>query len=483
MKKLFSSHQPQQRRIVDNPSAKIASKRAPSPRLRVLFIEKYVLVPFASWRINEIRAFIERYDTDFFSAIHRITHGDNTHKAGRAKLFAWSQLYKTHSLHLYDILIFHPMWNFLSRHQNANQKGGAFDARRFNHTTPGGYMLRLRKFRREGGFRLDSYDVFYTLFLDRAYSFNAMFPPQTRPPPDRQVVKAFPGGGMIRGPFCNWPNETWCRPLCCPAEGQGGANLQLFRDRFRELLGPKHAAVHYITTQAHTRDAMRELFPSNPHRFVLGGAVFYDPLKLVNRSARRNVNVCFTSIGNFTDKGGRLFFQLVDAFRATYPRDNVTFYTIGVAPKKAGVRHIKKMAQAKLDRFYQELPLNVFINLQIAAGINGWPLGLEALAHGAALVSTDPLDMNSRNGLNWGEEFTMVRQSSTNSTFELAPAVQKLHAYATNRLLLHAHAVKMQRNVERNYSTQVHMRGIFEYLDNALGFRTRMPGGARWRIV
>jgi len=445
--------------------------------MRVLFIEHLFPLNVAAWRLNEARAFIERYDTDFFSGFRA--------PSGANKAFDWDSMYTSHHLDRYDILIFNPRWN----HVNAYQNRSGFDGTRFNGKKPGEYVVRLKKFRHEP-FSLASYDCFYSLFLDRAWTFNALWPPQERPPPARQVVKAFPGGGHMAFPgggnipaslflasttspsttlsaaeFATRTAATLGRAVrCCTTEGKDGASLRNFVPIFRELLGLKHSQLHIITTQAHTRDYLRRVFPDTPHSFSLGGA-FFDELKPVGWHRRGKINVCFTSIGNAKEKGAHIYFQLVDQFRAKYPRDNVTFHSIGGVPAHPGVKHVARMPQPRLDDFYQALPIDVIANLETAPGINGWPLGVEALAHGAALISTDSMDMNSRNGLNWGDEFTKVSRDSDSGKFVLDLAVARLHEYAVNRRLLYSHALKMQHNLEVHLSTRKHMAGIFEHLD------------------
>jgi len=247
--------------------------------------------------------------------------------------FDWDALRASHQLHRYDLLIFHPEWNdanFVNedRRRDGDRGGGSmggprggpvppvFDGTRFNAfplfanaSRPPDYMLRLRRYRlKQLDFR--EYDVIYCLFLDRAFKFATLMralPPRMRPPAERIVVKAYPGGGVER--------ERWC----CTAEGTPFA---AFVRSLEAALGPASLRMHVIATNAPTLAHLSALLPRNPIVTVPGlASAFMSAARPTRRQpalrASGPLHACFTSIGQGRDKGVPEFLQLADAFERT----------------------------------------------------------------------------------------------------------------------------------------------------------------------
>jgi hypothetical protein len=411
----------------------------------------------AQWRLLETRALIERYRTDFLSI-----QGASTTE------FSWEPLVVSHQLRRYDILIFHPQWNPLNKFNHRGFDGTKFNSwpASVNCSPVPKYMLRDKRYRGQP-IDFSVYDVVYSMFLDRAYQFAQVMhslPRHLVPPVSRQVVKAYPGGGARRDRYCCYADPGFPK----------------FVASFKSLLGVNHSRLHIIATQPHMRDFLKLAFPENPLWYPETLAGFYNPpggdYRHVVQRDHGPIHVCFTTLGPPEVKGTHHYLKLVHAYRERYGNGSVVFHSVGRVPERVGIHHINVLGQSALNEFYKRTPIDVYVNLDLQPGINGWPLGLEAMVQGAVLFSTDELDLNTRGFLRLGGEFTRVRFRnhsknlapgvSNQVEIQIQPLLKQLRAYALNRSLLFEHAKATQRRVLELGSAERWGQQYFDYLEN-----------------
>ena len=464
-----------------------------SKRSSVAYVDLLFPDHSAAWRIHESQQFIERYDTDFLVAqpnsLPAYFGGRHNLQLGWRRMFdmtnaSWHTLNESHQLWRYDVLIFNRRWNWLQRFNDvpAGTDPG-FDGRRFNGNGNSvcAYMLRL-KTKRHMRFHLDlrHYAAVYFIFVNvfKHFMDNVLGLEQTVGPNglpvlerrrgshtnsspfsgathlerlmDRHIVKVYPGGG--------WGSAA------SPAGCQQSVHYYV------RLLSVVPA--HIISTQAHTRDCLIWGLPNSSrdrHTFVLGGPGATGlkehsvPPVPSWRPLPAPLQVCFAaSVGSDPRAKGTFYYlQLVDRYMTAYPEDPIRFVSAGGGvPVHRNVTHIGQISQAALTAFFRHAPISIMFSMDRRPLLNGWPLGFEAATAASALLfSTDDLDMNTRNGLHFGAEFTKVNISDLDSV------VTSLHRYARDRDLLHQHALLMHRRVSvRN----PHMDRIFEVVDRVI---------------
>ena len=424
-------------------------------KLRVLVQDRLWPSDMAAWRVNMASAFIhnQHFDTDFIG-VQRL----KLFSANLPVPFSWETLYRSHHFDRYDILIFDSSWNWLQRYN-----GRAFNGTRFNRLDPcrrASFLLRLKAYRRTPVNFANDYDAVFHIFCDDAPRFNRLFPcfaNQSAIPMHRQVIWMPPGGGL----------SSQCTSQASPC-----------LDRIRKL-APTWTArargerLRLVTTMAHTHACVKRRFPTSDTVLSLAAPLLPTstahpdllnpfPAPRARAAASDVLNVCFTTLG-FHGKGTLVYLALVDRYRDRYPQDtHVRFFSVGNVPPHPGVVHESNMlSQSALDAFYHRLPIHVYVNLDQTPESNGWPLGGEAIAHGAVLFTTDGLDLNHRNLNHWGEELHVV------DVCRLERTVQRLHEYAVSSPQMHhAHAMQSWRNA-RALSTKCHMEPIFDVVRRA----------------
>ena len=167
--------------------------------------------------------------------------------------------------------------------------------------------------------------------------------------------------------------------------------------RLWALSAHDQGSLRMVTTQAHIHTCVKKTFPRSEIVLAIGVPLLPMPLKgspfqnpwpapLARRVVSDSIHVCFTTMGNPEDKGTHIYLELVDRYRKTYPEDrHVIFHSVGRVPLHRGVLHRGVMSQETLDHFYQDTPVHIYINLDQHPTANGWPLGGEALGHGAIM--------------------------------------------------------------------------------------------------
>jgi hypothetical protein len=380
----------------------------------------------AKWRLVEILAFIERYDTDVLVPAH----------AGKSYTFDWDALRESHRLSLYEVLIFDSAFNDINKHNKVENGGSGLDGTAFNNRYPGAYLLRLRKF---SGTPFDArvYAAVYHIFLWEYHQFNLLYGNHDsffygEVPYSRQMIHLYPGGGLWvpRGKTGNLPIDD---------------------------------AVALVATQVFTAAFVREHYPNNALVAVFGCPYLNKgehPSQKLKKRPGEPLVVCFTSLGDIKEKGADHYVSFAEAFHTRYPRDNVVFWGIGNVPPSPIVQVLPAMPQAELDKVYADR-VDVYITCENTDRMNGWPLGSEAVLRGAVLFATDDNNYNDGNGYFFSEGFTRLGNRSADNM----AALEQLHRYAEDFNELHRHSVAIQQRAVKLFSFTAQMQPIFLKLD------------------
>jgi len=406
----------------EGPSA-VAQPADDAPRARLLLTDVLFPNANAAWRLIEVKGFMDHFDTDIMVVFRVDTY------AGRQITFDWEELKDSFGLHRYDLLILDPEYNAYNKHNpDAPIDGGPpCNGSAFNHALPGRYLLRLRKYAHLP-LRVDTatYGWVHHIFFESYRRFTESVPDF---PHARQSIHLYPGGGFFPGLV---PHEH-----------------PPFNIDPRVLLFP---------TQAFSVDYVRQYLPSNPVVTVYGGPIFPPGSKVVLKREHAPLQplfACFTSLGDVKEKGADLYVAIAESFRRTHPKDNVVFFGVGAVPPSSAVVHLESMPQASLDAFYRE-HVDIIFNLERTDRLNGWPLGTEAVAQGAVLFTTDHLNLNERNGYNFGEEVHIVVEANMEAT------VHRLHLYYGDRPVLHNHSLAGQQRIKEIYGYEAQMPPLLD---------------------
>eukprot|EP00906_Rhabdomonas_costata_P026507 RCo037759 len=383
---------------------------------RVLLVDAVFPNKLAAWRLNEVLAFMERFDTDILvvSRPSRFT-------------FDWEALRLSHGLDRYNLLIFSPHLNYLNVHNGVGMDyKPRFDGRKFNRAVRAEYMLRLRKYG-DGPVRFQDYAAVHHIFLHCWDYFNTMS--HGLVPAWKQSIHLYPGGGMRAG-------DAW--------------RMSKFKSMPEDVL--------LFPTQGFLSDYCRKHWPKCPTIPVYGAPYLrqgQEPVPKRKHGPTDGLVVCFSSIGNMREKGARLYVQLAEKYHRIYPNDNVTFYGVGGVPASPAVMTMKALPQSVLDEFYRN-KVDVYFNLERTRLGNGWPLGGEAVVHGIVLFSTERFQQNLRNGFYFDEGLTIVDERFLASTLEA------LHEYAVNPEKLYRHSRAIQQRAFQVWGYDRQMKVILD---------------------
>ena len=361
--------------------------------LRVLVTDMMFPNALAAWRLNSMQAMIEHTR----QTLERVPGNYS---------FDWAALRESHHLAAYDLLIFNPAYNHLNW-VNALDRGDglAFDGTVFNGHWPAEYMLRLRKYSREP-LTTRVYDAFYHIFVYCYMTFAREF---SGTPQGKHFVHWYPGGGFV------WANNS-------------GWNYGV------------HGDATLISTQAFTTEYLARVLPSSTMLRAYGGPFLQEQAELRYRERHgpgQPLVVCFTSLGAVAEKGADHFVAIAEAFTQRFPSSHVKFIGIGNVTASPAVRSLPAMPQASLNDFYRR-SIDIIFNLDRTNNLHGWPLGCEAVVHGALLFSTDVNGMNELNDFHFADGFFRVVEGNISAT------VARLHAYALDRQLLQEHSKAIQ---------------------------------------
>jgi hypothetical protein len=354
--------------------------------------------------LNTIEALQTEFDADIL--ILRRAGGPEHPYYG----FHWEAVSDIHDLSNYDLLIFNPVYNGLDWVNDLSRPSASarFNGTEFNGLWSADYMLRLRKFRGTP-LNLASYTAFFHIFIMNYNFFYSSFSAAATEP-WRHFIHFYPGGGFI------WNNDT---------------------QPYNFGVSP---AAKLVSTQSFTTAYLLRALPNNAVIQAYGGPFLRRNAQRVARKRHavgQTLSVCFTALGPISEKGADHYVAIAEAFHRTFPHDAISFTGVGNVPSSPAVTLLPAMSQLKLDALYRD-KIDVIFNLDRTANVHGWPLGLEAVLHGALLFSTDEQNNNQHNGFFFHEGFVQVRESNISHT------VQALHAYVEDRALLQAHSEIIQ---------------------------------------
>ena len=348
--------------------------------------------------------------------------------------FDWEALLTSHRLYDYDLLIFNPKYNHLdwvnqlNRSNSAPFAGTEWNWREHADCT---YLLRLRKFANEETLDISVYDAYYHIFVNMYVCFTQSFP---HAQPERSWIHFYPGGGFVWHPTSLWNNNV-------------------------------HPQVNLIVTQAFTRDYVLRTLPRNPLLEAFGAPYLTENAQLHHREPHKrgqNLTVCFTSLGAVEEKGADHYILIAEAYQALYGLDGVEFLGIGNVPSSPAVTILEAMPQVSLDALYAAR-VDIIFNLDRTHNRHGWPLGIEAVLHGAVLFSTDNYGLNKANNYHFKDGFVHVVEGDVVAT------VEALRTYALDRALLSRHGAAVQERAAKLFSFGEQMGKIIISMKAAIG--------------
>lgn len=380
----------------------------------------------AAWRLNEVREFMDKYETDILVVKRVNWYNDVTYT------FDWNELRESFHLNKYDLLIFDPAYNMYNEY-NANRSDSKplCNGLSFNGELPASYMLRLRKYSNQPVEISSSvYKAAHHIFLNSYLEFSNSFPEY---PQNAQSIHLYPGGGFYA--------ETG---------EQQPYNI--------------HPDVLLFPSQAFIVDFVNQYLPHNAMLPAYGGpmiSVDDRPVVKTMRAKDQPLMICFTSLGSVQEKGADTYVIIAELYKTTFPNDNTVFFGVGIVPRSLAVTHLELMPQKSLENFYRN-HVDVIFNLERTDRRHGWPLGTEAITRGAILFTTDQHNMNARNNYHFDDGMYIVHENALKDT------VRRLHDYYVDRKMLHQHSVAIQRKSRRLFKADVQMAPIFGAIDNRI---------------
>ena len=325
---------------------------------RILLTDIVFPNKYARWRLTEIYNFITEFDTDIM-IINRINN-----YAGVDLNFDYDILYKTFNLCEYNILIFNPVFNFINKFNNN------FDGTIYNNKLRCDYIIQKKKFK-DIVFDVDNYNVIYHIFLMNYTLFNDRFLCNQK----KQFIHLYPGGGFINN----------------------------------DCIYKIHKDANIIPTQQY----ISKLIKSNSFLNMYGAPFFNKEQKCSKKDIKDNICVCFTSLGDFYEKGADIYVSLVNKFYENYSNMNYSFISIGKCLPSKYIKHYNAMDQNELNNFYNK-NVDILISLDSGIQLNGFPLGIEGIIEGCILLTTDIYNQNKLNNFNFDDFFIIDRNDIDN---------------------------------------------------------------------
>jgi hypothetical protein len=290
------------------------------------------------------------------------------------------------------------------------------------------YLFR-RKEHRSRGLNFLSYDYVYSIFLGSYRSFQKEFGHHITKE-GTNYIHLFPGGGYSH----------------------------------TKLISSIPKSAHIISTQEFTtqyilRNTHHSHITIYTGPYMLKNEII--PLKEKEFFTQKHLKVCFTSIGDFKEKGAFIFANIVNAFHATYPTSLVEFYSIGRNWTSTNIISKGVLPQSAVDSLYEK-EMHILISPHTShSEVVGFPHGVEALIRGVLLFTTDPHDMNHRNGFNFQDELYNIRD------VDITTVVNKLHFYDTHRDVLHKNSIISQKKSMELFCYENTMGKIIEFIQNS----------------
>ena len=370
----------------------------------ILFPNKY-----AKWRLTEILAFINKYDTDIL-IIHKVIV-----YAGITFNFDYNELYNKFKLNEYDILIFNPEFNYINKYNESN-----FDGTKYNNIIKSDYLFRKKKYRNED-FNINKYDMIYHIFLCNYNYFNDIF----KFPFNKQCIHLYPGGGLTD------LNSTQITTV----------------DKNTKIISTQYFITEYLNKY-------------NYSCINLFGGPFFDKNEIIKRkNIQNNLTICFTSMGDIYEKGADKYVELVNIYYNTQTNENINkikFISIGNCPDNQKITKIEKMDQNKLSEYYYN-NVDILINLDSGKALNGFPLGLEGVIEGCVLLTTDINNSNIKNNFNFNE-FIIINRDDLNNIIN---KINKLLDIDFRKKL----SYELQDTVYKLFNYDNYMKKVFEYIE------------------
>lgn len=359
---------------------------------------------FATWRNVEIISFMEEYQTSVL-----VKHGKSWAGIVFEIDFDHEIFSNVFSKSKYNILIFDPEYNYL------NKFNERIDGRDFNGSLAH-YSYLITE---DTEFNLESFKLVYHIFLGSYFDFNSTFNFSDK----RQVIHLYPGGGF--------------------SPGQSA------------LIGPAASVIstHPITSSEVERKG-------NPNLLCLTAPMYFrdefvNPPRDVNAT---HIGVCFSSLGNGKAKGAPKYRRIAMIYKVLYPKSKVRFYSVGNGLKSRFIKRYRPMAFTDLESFYAN-DVDIYVNLSTKHAFNGWPLGLEAVKNGCALLTTDP----DRVAKFYNADKYEIRPIERTHQF-----ISSIRRFETNKDLL-KFTKKKNMQFAINYSSYNAQQGkIFEFIDNLI---------------
>jgi hypothetical protein len=373
-------------------------------REKILITDGLFPNKFATWRNVEIISFMEEYQASVL-----VKHGKSWAGIVFEIDFDHEIFSSVFSASKYNILIFDPEYNYL------NKFNERIDGREFNGSLAHYSYLITEDIE----FNLGSFKLVYHIFLGSYYDFNNSFNFSDK----RQVIHLYPGGGFS-------PGQT-------------------------VQIGPTASVIstHPLTSSEVERKG-------NPNLLCLTAPMYFrnefiNPSRYLNQT---HIGVCFSSLGNGKAKGAQKYRRIATIYKILYPKSKVRFYSVGNALKSRFIKRFKPMAFTDLENFYAN-DVDIYVNLSTKHAFNGWPLGLEAVKNGCALLTTDPDHVAKFYNADEYEIRPIER------TYQFISAIRRLEK---NRDLLES-TKKMNMEFARNFASYSAQQGkIFEFIDTLI---------------
>jgi hypothetical protein len=364
---------------------------------------------FSKWRLVEIFSFMNKYDTDVLVIKKVNNYGNNILS------FDYEELKDKFKLFEYDILIFNQNYNDLNKF-NHN-----FDGTKFNNLIKADYLFRKKKFNNEV-FNINNYDFVYHIFLANYIYFNEIL----KYPFNKQFIHLYPGGG------------TDIKSL---------STLEKNIHKDVNIISTQYFISKYITRK---------------NKIDLFGAPFYceNDKNKVKKSNKKELTICFTSLGNHKLKGGQEYIKIAKLYKNKFPNDHVKFISIGSFDLKNNIISLSTMGQDVLDNYYFN-NVDILINLTTGQAIDGFPLGIESILNGCLLLTTDVFNVNKLNNFNFNN-FIIISKD------KIEDIVNKIKLLYNNRTFYNKLVEELQNKVFDlfNYNNLLVKR--FDFIDKIL---------------
>jgi hypothetical protein len=378
--------------------------------LRVLFTDLFFPNKYAKWRLLEIKAFIDKYDTDILIPSRINEWGGITFGVD------YDSLYESHSLDKYDLVIFNPAFNYLNKYNDPEFNGISFNLR-----YPCDYMLRLKKFRQEE-IDFSKYDLVYHLFLHLYIAFNVCI----SYPQSRQFIHLYPGGGLNNA----------------------------------DSLVSIHPENKLILSQYFISDFIKIKGIQNKYIEAFGGSfIEKNRLPVLKLKTIGTLNICFTTLGDYILKGGQIYQRVINLYLSKYQNDNIKFYNAGINYPFDNCTYLGMLSQKNLDIEYQD-KIDILFNLEIGESLNGFPLGIEGMIMGTILITTDFHNGNTKNNFNFGKELCIVSPQNINDM------VGKIKELYEDRDMLLNDSHKLQSKTFELFGYDNMINPIFNFIDS-----------------